>query len=120
LLPALLLFLSSAPTIAQSVAPATPLLAERLDRRAAEFDRNRIDLHGERAVLAIGRGEDVIFARGFGIAGIKKQAPITPDTQFKLARSNERSDPATLREVGVELAPDTFTLQPSAESGQGK
>ena len=36
-----------APARAQSVAaaPARPTLAERIDRLATEFDRNRIDLH---------------------------------------------------------------------------
>ena len=65
-----------APAIAQSVAatPATPSLAEQLGRLAAEFDRNRIDLHVPGAVLAILRGEEVIVARGFGGADIEKMA----------------------------------------------
>ena len=70
---------------AQSVvAPqkTAPTLAERLDRLAAEFDRNRIDLHVPGAVLAIVRGEEVIFARGFGVADVEKKTPVTPDTPF--------------------------------------
>jgi len=63
-----------------------PTLAERLGCLAAEFDRNRIDLHVPGAMLAIVRSEEVM----------------------------ERV------EVGVELAPDTFTLPPSIESGRGK
>ena len=52
----------SMPIAAQSanVPPAAVALAERLDRLAAEFDRNRIDLHVPGAVLAIVRGEEVI------------------------------------------------------------
>ena len=49
---------------AQSVvAPqkAAPALAERLDRLATEFDRNRIDLHVPGAVLAIVRGKEMNF-----------------------------------------------------------
>ena len=71
--------------LAQSVvAPqkTAPTVAERLDRLAAEFDRNRIDLHVPGAVLAIVRGEEVIFARGFGVADIEKKTPVTPDTPF--------------------------------------
>ena len=34
------------------------------------------------AVLAIVRGEDVIFARGFGVADVEKKTPVTPDTPF--------------------------------------
>src|SRR3954464_672067 len=51
----------SADAVAQSVvAPqkTAPTLAERLDRLAAEFDRNRIDLHVPGAVLAIVRGTE--------------------------------------------------------------
>src|SRR4051794_19985056 len=45
------------------VAPqkTAPTLSERLDRVAAEFDRNRIDLHVPGAVLAIVRADDAIF-----------------------------------------------------------
>ena len=77
---------------AQSVvAPqkTAPTLAERLDRLAAEFDRNRIDLHVPGAVLAIVRGEEVIFARGFGVADIEKKTPVTPDTPFFIGSSTK-------------------------------
>ena len=70
---------------AQSVvAPqkTAPTLAERLDRLAAEIDRNRIDLHVPGAALAIVRGDEVIFARGFGVADVEKKTPVTPNTPF--------------------------------------
>jgi CubicO group peptidase (beta-lactamase class C family) len=78
-----LLRLTAGPS-AQAVNPqkTAPTLAERLDRLAAEFDRNRIDLHVPGAVLAIVRGEDVIFSRGFGVADIEKKTPVTPNTPF--------------------------------------
>jgi CubicO group peptidase (beta-lactamase class C family) len=80
---AILLRLST-PAAAQSAAvlPATPGLAERLERLAAEIDRHRVDLRVPGAVLAIVRGEDVIFARGFGVADIEKKIPVTPNTAF--------------------------------------
>ena len=84
--------------LAQSVvAPqkTAPTLAERLDRLAAEFDRNRIDLHVPGAVLAIVRGEEVIFARGFGVADIEKKTPVTPDTPFFIG-STTKAFTATL------------------------
>src|SRR5262245_7504848 len=64
------------------VAPqeAAPALAERLDRLAAAIDRNRIDLHVPGAVVAIVRGEEVIFVRAFGVADIEKKTPVTPNT----------------------------------------
>ena len=70
---------------AQSVvAPqkTAPTLAERLDRLAAEIDRNRIDLHVPGVALAIVRGDEVIFARGFGVADVEKKTPVTPKTPF--------------------------------------
>ena len=86
-----------APAAAQPVAstPATPTLAERLDRLAAEFDRNRIDLHVPGAVLAIVRGEDVIFVRGFGLADVEKKTPVTPNTAFFIG-STTKAFTATL------------------------
>jgi CubicO group peptidase (beta-lactamase class C family) len=92
-----------ADALAQSVvAPqkTAPTLAERLDRLAAEFDRNRIDLHVPGAVLAIVRGEEVIFARGFGVADIEKKTPVTPDTPFLIA-STTKAFTATL--VGMQV-----------------
>ena len=81
-----------AEALAQSVVTpqkAAPTLAERLDRLAAEFDRNRIDLHVPGAVLAIVRGEEVIFARGFGVADIGRKTPVTPDTPFLIASATK-------------------------------
>ena len=75
--------------------PTAPTLAERLDRLAAEFDRNRIDLHVPGAAIAIVRGEEVIFARGFGVADIEKKTPVTPDTPFFIA-STTKAFTATL------------------------
>jgi CubicO group peptidase (beta-lactamase class C family) len=73
------------------VAPqkTAPTLAERLDRLAAEFDRNRSDLHVPGAVLVIVRGEEVIFARGFGVADIERKTPVTPDTPFFIGSSTK-------------------------------
>ena len=84
LLFAAVLLRSPAPAAAQSVAPqqTAPTLAERLDRLAAEIDRNRIDLHVPGAALAIVRGDEVIFARGFGVADVEKKTPVTPNTPF--------------------------------------
>ena len=78
--------------LAQSVvAPqkTAPTVAERLYCLAAEFNRNRIDLHVPGAVLAIVRGEEVILARGFGVADIEKKAPVTTDTPFLIGSATK-------------------------------
>jgi len=70
---------SPPPAAAQSVTATQPApsLQERLDRLAAEIDRNRVDLHVPGAALAIVRGDTVIFARGFGLADVEKQTAMT-------------------------------------------
>jgi hypothetical protein len=91
-LPSVSLLALPADALAQTVvAPqkTVPTFAKRLDRLEAESVGNRLDVHVPGAVLAIVRGEEVIF-------------------------QVERV------EVGVRLARDTFTLQPSAASGQGR
>jgi CubicO group peptidase (beta-lactamase class C family) len=103
LLRAAILLLLPTPAIAQSVSvtPGAPTLAERLERLAAEIDRNRIDLHVPGAVVAIVRGEDVIFARGFGVADIEKKTPVTPDTPFFIG-SATKAFTATLVRMQVD------------------
>jgi CubicO group peptidase (beta-lactamase class C family) len=64
-------------------------LAERLERLAAEFDRNRVELHVPGAILAIVRGEEVLFTRAFGVADLEKKIPVTPDTRFFIGSSTK-------------------------------
>lgn len=82
-----------APISAQAV--ASPPLAERLDRLAAEIERNRIDLNIPGASLAIVRGDEVIFAKGFGLADVAKNTAVTPRTAFFIG-STTKAFTATL------------------------
>jgi hypothetical protein len=102
-----------------------PTLAERLDRLAAEFERNRIDLHVPGAVLAIVRGEEVISPAALtttwtpqiqvgGGAGYGMGWVVRTWQGQRLIFQVERV------EVDVELPPDTFTLEPSTSPGSGK
>jgi len=96
---AVILLQCPAPAAAQSVASTTstakPVITERLDRLAAEVERNRIDLHVPGVALAIVRGDEVIFARGFGLADVSKKIPVTPGTPFFIG-SNTKAFTATL------------------------
>jgi CubicO group peptidase (beta-lactamase class C family) len=47
------------------------------------------------AALAIVRGDEVILARGFGVADIEKNTPVTPETPFFIA-STTKAFTATL------------------------
>ena len=51
---------------------------------AAEIERNRLDLHVPGAALAIVRGDEVIFARGFGLADVEKLAQLVHDPTVPL------------------------------------
>jgi hypothetical protein len=103
----------------QMTAPTFP---ERLDRLVAEFDRNRVDLHLPGAVLAIVCGEEVIVDEG----RMQWDDPVEKYiSELKLkVRSNDPNGRMNFQvdrvEVSVKLAPDTFTLQHSIGSGQGK
>lgn len=105
------------PARAQSVGPTPttppPTLAERLDRLAAEFDRNRIDLHVPGAALAIVRGEEVIFARGFGVADLEKNTRVPGRARRNRRRTvaGHLHAPATRRAArfGAQAIGDTNT-----------
>jgi CubicO group peptidase (beta-lactamase class C family) len=94
---AAVLLQSPVPAAVQSVAstPAPPPLAERLDRLAAEIERHRIDLHVPGVAVAVVRGDEVIFSKGFGLADVSKKAPVTPDTRFFIG-STTKAFTATL------------------------
>jgi CubicO group peptidase (beta-lactamase class C family) len=100
-----------ATAVAQSVAStiATPTLAERLDRLATEVERNRIDLHVPGVALAIVRGDEVIFARGFGLADVSKKTPVTPRTSFFIGSLGGGTEAASIVKavaVGLRVASD--------------
>src|SRR5688572_25865867 len=82
---------SPPPVAAQSVNATrpTPSLQERLDRLAAEIDRNRVDLHVPGAALAIVRGDEVIFARGFGVADVERKTAMTPSTPLVIGSATK-------------------------------
>ena len=92
-----ILLTTPTPAAAQAAAAAqtTPTLAERLDRLAAEIERHRIDQHAPGVAVAIVRGGEVIFARGFGLANVADKTPVTPETRFFIG-STTKAFTATL------------------------
>lgn len=96
---AAILLQCSAPAGAQSAAStttkATPTLAERLERLATDIERNMADLHVPGAAIAIVQADEVIFAKGFGLADVSKKTPVTPSTPFFIG-STTKAFTATL------------------------
>jgi CubicO group peptidase (beta-lactamase class C family) len=90
--------LAAAPIPASAQAPAAtaaPTLEARLERLAAELERNRIDQHAPGAAVAVVRGGELIFARGFGLANVAEKTPVTPETRFFIG-STTKAFTATL------------------------
>ena len=68
---------------------AQPTLDERLERLAEEIERNRVELHAPGAALVVVQGDEVVFARGFGLADLENETPVTPDTRFFIGSSTK-------------------------------
>ena len=68
---------------------AQPTLDERLARLAEEIERNRVELHAPGAALVVVQGDEVVFARGFGLADLEHETPVTPDTRFFIGSSTK-------------------------------
>jgi CubicO group peptidase (beta-lactamase class C family) len=66
---------------ATTTAPAVTLEV-RLERLAAEIERDRAAEHAPGVAVAVVRKGQLIFARGFGLADVARKAPVTPGTRF--------------------------------------
>ena len=89
--------LAAAPIPASAQAPpnTASTLEARLERLAAELERNRIDQHAPGAAVAVVREGKLIFARGFGLANVADKTPVTPETRFFIG-STTKAFTATL------------------------
>ncbi len=74
---------------------AEPTFEARLQKLAEEFERNRVAYHVPGAAIAVVKGDEVVFARGFGLADIEKATPATADTRFFIG-STTKAFTATL------------------------
>ena len=95
--------LAAAPIPASAQAPAAtaaPTLEARLERLAAELERNRIDQHAPGAAVAVVREGKVIFARGFGLANVADKTPVTPETRFFIGSTTKAFTATIDRDAG--------------------
>jgi CubicO group peptidase (beta-lactamase class C family) len=70
-------------------------LARRLDALVAEIEEERIALHVPGLALAIVRDDELVLARGFGLADIEHGRGVTPETVFAIG-STSKAFTATL------------------------
>ena len=91
--------LAPAPTPVAAQTPASTgakaTFNGRLERLATEIEQSRVDLHAPGVALVVVRGDDVVFARGFGFADIENRTPVTPETPFFIG-STTKAFTATL------------------------
>jgi CubicO group peptidase (beta-lactamase class C family) len=71
-------WLGVAPVLAQSGSS----FDERLDVLAEQVERHRVELNVPGAALVVVHEDEVVFARGFGVADLARGTPVTADTRF--------------------------------------
>ena len=69
-------------TAIQTATPAPGSVEQRLNRLAEQLEQRRQDLHIPGMAIAVVKDDEVIFARGFGLADLKNETPVTPETIF--------------------------------------
>ena len=82
-------------TVIQTATAASWSLEQRLDRLAEQLEQRRKILHIPGMAIAVVKDDEVIFVRGFGLADLKNETPVTPETIFAIG-SVTKSFTATL------------------------
>jgi CubicO group peptidase (beta-lactamase class C family) len=77
----------AAPALAAIASPPTD--AERFERLAERIEAARVEQHIPGVALAVVRDDKVIFAKGFGLANVEEQTPVTPETLFAIGSTTK-------------------------------
>ena len=75
--------------IGTNVDAETGDIKDKLNKLSLEFEKQRVALHIPGMALAIVRDGKVIFAKGFGVADLERQIPVTPKTIFAIGSSSK-------------------------------
>jgi len=87
------------PNYAAPAAPAVaPELQQRLDLLVEQLEQQRQTHHVAGMAIAVVKDDEVILTRGFGVANVEKETPVTPETIFAIG-SSTKAFTATL--VGI-------------------
>ncbi len=78
-----------AASVTQTAPPAPGSLEQRLDRLAEKLEQRREDLHIPGMAIAVVKDDEVIFARGFSLADLKNETPVTPETVFGIGSATK-------------------------------
>ena len=85
---------------AAPAAPASAPLAPELERLVAAVEEQRVEMHAAGLALAVVRGDELVLARGFGLADVEGARAVTPTTTFAIG-STSKAFTATLAEMLV-------------------
>lgn len=84
---------TAAPTVAPTQAPAakeaTDELPARLERLATRLEAARVQHHIPGMAVAVVKGDEIIFAKGFGLADLETKRPVTPETTFAIGSTTK-------------------------------
>ena len=73
----------------EAVDPARAELEARLAWIEQELEQARVDGHIPGMAVAIVRGDEIIFAKGFGHADLEAGTPVTPETRFAIGSTTK-------------------------------
>ena len=92
----LLLACTAAPPAAPPLPPAptipsveVPDLEARLARLTERLERERETGHIAGMALAIVKDDEIVYAKGFGLADLERKLPVTPETLFAIGSSSK-------------------------------
>lgn len=92
--------------VVTQVGLAQPRAGSASDDQRARVDALFADFatpHGPGAAVVVARGDSLLFARGYGLADVEHEVPVTPATSFRLASVSKQFTAAailTLVEAG--------------------
>ena len=74
---------------APDVLTTDPELRDRLEKIAQIMEEQRLKDHIPGMALAVVKGDEIVFARGFGLADTEKKIPVHPGTVFAIGSSTK-------------------------------
>jgi len=79
--------------LASCSVPATPVvsseLQQKLDTLVEQLEQQRQTLHVPGMAIAVVKDDEVILTHGFGVANVKQEMPVTPETIFAIGSSTK-------------------------------
>ncbi len=73
----------------QTTPTITPELQWKLDLLVEQLEQQRQTLHVPGMAIAVVKDDEVILNRGFGVANVEKETPVTPETIFAIGSSTK-------------------------------